>query len=137
MLQNRLTVAIENLQLAQTRTRRKLSDLRHELMSHIDPDDLEDSIPEVMEHEMALSQLREVESRLEAIEHALQRVEQGSYGICEHCGQPIDPARLEVMPETTLCIHCKSRGEQSFPQRMVSSEAEWMEAWRERKTIVE
>jgi len=137
MSQNQLMVAIENLRLEETRTRHKLSNLRNELMSHIGPDDLEDSIPEVMEHEMALSWLRELESRLEAIEHALQRVEQGSYGICEHCGQPIDPARLEVMPETTLCIHCKTSGEQPSPQRMSSSEVEWMEAWREHKTIME
>jgi DnaK suppressor protein len=45
---------------------------------------------------------------LEAIEDALMRLENGSYGLCEVCGQPIEPRRLEIMPETALCRNCQS-----------------------------
>jgi DnaK suppressor protein len=45
---------------------------------------------------------------LEAIEEALMRLENGSYGLCESCGQPIEPRRLEIMPETPLCRNCMS-----------------------------
>lgn len=48
---------------------------------------------------------------LEAIEEALQRLENGSYGECEACGQPIEPRRLEVMPETPFCRACMSQKE--------------------------
>lgn len=40
------------------------------------------------------------------VEHALKRVEVGSYGLCERCGEAIPVARLEVLPYTTFCVDC-------------------------------
>jgi DnaK suppressor protein len=40
------------------------------------------------------------------LRQALSDLERGDYGVCERCGQPIDPARLEVRPHTRLCIDC-------------------------------
>ena len=37
---------------------------------------------------------------------ALEKIEAGSYGVCDNCGKPIAPARLEVAPESVLCIGC-------------------------------
>jgi DnaK suppressor protein len=48
---------------------------------------------------------------LEAIEEALHRIEVGTYGLCESCGQAIEPRRLEVMPETPFCRNCMSQKE--------------------------
>ena len=48
---------------------------------------------------------------LEAIEEALQRLENGTYGTCESCGHAIEPRRLEVMPETPFCRNCMSQKE--------------------------
>jgi DnaK suppressor protein len=45
------------------------------------------------------------------IREALERIENGSYGICEECGNDISKERLEVRPVTTLCIECKKRQE--------------------------
>jgi DnaK suppressor protein len=42
------------------------------------------------------------------IEEALERVEEGSFGICEECGEDIGMKRLEARPVTTLCIDCKT-----------------------------
>ncbi len=42
---------------------------------------------------------------------ALTRIEQGIYGICERCGDPIAPERLEALPQATLCIGCQAAGE--------------------------
>jgi DnaK suppressor protein len=39
---------------------------------------------------------------------ALQRIEDGTFGICEECGEPISPQRLKARPVTTLCIECKT-----------------------------
>jgi RNA polymerase-binding protein DksA len=44
---------------------------------------------------------------LAEIEAALARVADGTYGICTNCGRPIDEARLEAQPWSTLCIDCK------------------------------
>lgn len=46
---------------------------------------------------------------LHKVEHALRRVEQGLYGVCESCGQDIPVARLEVLPYATKCVSCASR----------------------------
>jgi DnaK suppressor protein len=46
---------------------------------------------------------------LAEVEHALAKFEAGSYGLCENCGQPIAPARLEAKPAARLCINCASR----------------------------
>ena len=55
-------------------------------------------------------QLHRTEGRLaRAIEEALARIEQGIYGVCAVCQQPISKARLEAVPWTHLCRECKER----------------------------
>lgn len=44
---------------------------------------------------------------LDKIEKALRKIEEGSFGVCEECGEEISIKRLEARPETTLCIRCK------------------------------
>ena len=51
----------------------------------------------------------------EQVRDALRRRDQGSYGICESCGQPIPAERLEARPEATLCIACQRAQEASRP----------------------
>ena len=48
---------------------------------------------------------------LTEIEAALQRIEEGTYGTCRTCGQPISEERLEAIPYATQCIDCKRREE--------------------------
>jgi len=45
------------------------------------------------------------------IRQALQRIEDGSFGICESCGDEISEERLKARPVTTLCIECKTKQE--------------------------
>jgi DnaK suppressor protein len=57
-------------------------------------------------------QLAEIEARsVEEIETAIHRLDDGTYGLCEHCGRPIPPARLEALPSAVLCVKCKSEQE--------------------------
>ncbi len=44
---------------------------------------------------------------LEKINTALKKIEDGTFGTCENCEEPISLKRLEARPETTLCIRCK------------------------------
>jgi DnaK suppressor protein len=48
----------------------------------------------------------QVRGHLAEVEAALERLEVGSYGICERCGQPIAQARLEARPAASRCIRC-------------------------------
>jgi RNA polymerase-binding transcription factor DksA len=47
-------------------------------------------------------------TRLADVDAAIGRIDSGLYGICESCGGPIGEARLDAMPEATLCVTCKS-----------------------------
>ncbi len=51
------------------------------------------------------------------IKKALERIEDGSFGICEECGEEIGIKRLEARPVATLCIECKSRQEKEEKAR--------------------
>jgi len=60
------------------------------------------------------SQLAEVESReLASIRIALQRIEEGTYGLCEGCDGKIPLARLQALPYATTCIQCQREAEKS------------------------
>jgi len=50
-------------------------------------------------------------SMLEQIQHALSKLDDGSYGVCENCGNPIGKGRLQAFPRATLCVSCKEREE--------------------------
>ena len=50
-------------------------------------------------------------SQLKEIEAALKRIDDGDYGICQDCDEPINPRRLEVDPTARLCIDCASKAE--------------------------
>jgi len=56
------------------------------------------------EHLTAL--LDQTRDQLGRVDAALRRVDEGTYGVCEHCGEPIAPARLEARPTAALCIAC-------------------------------
>ncbi len=57
--------------------------------------------------------IRDRERRLiRKIQAALQRIDEGTYGLCEDCGEEINIARLKARPVTKLCINCKSRQEE-------------------------
>ncbi|TSB15021.1 TraR/DksA family transcriptional regulator [Streptomyces benahoarensis] len=61
------------------------------------------------EHELALaSNAREM---LLQTERALGRLDAGTYGLCENCGNPIGKARMQAFPRATLCVECKQKQE--------------------------
>ncbi|GIV26213.1 MAG: hypothetical protein KatS3mg027_0027 [Bacteroidia bacterium] len=66
------------------------------------------------------SQLAEMEGHeLMQIDYALQRIREGTYGICEECGKEIPLGRLQVMPYTTLCVECQAQQEEEYGEGYV------------------
>jgi RNA polymerase-binding transcription factor DksA len=53
--------------------------------------------------------VEQARAHLAEVDAALERVEDGTYGVCASCGRPIDPARLEARPIARTCITCASR----------------------------
>ncbi len=66
-----------------------------------------DSATETLSREIELSLEDNAERMLSAIDSALERLDQGTYGTCEACGRPISEERLEALPYATKCIDCK------------------------------
>ena len=62
--------------------------------------------------------IRDRERRLiRKIQSALQRIDDGTYGICDECGEEISIPRLKARPVTRLCINCKAKQEEEESQR--------------------
>ncbi|MCD0450836.1 TraR/DksA C4-type zinc finger protein [Actinocorallia sp. API 0066] len=61
------------------------------------------------EHELALT--NNSRDLLEQNERAIARIDAGTYGVCDNCGQAIGKARLQAFPRATLCVTCKQREE--------------------------
>jgi RNA polymerase-binding transcription factor DksA len=66
---------------------------------------------ETFEREKDLSILEQVEAELADVEHALRRLDEGTYGTCEVCGKPIPDERLEAMPAARLCLEHQAEAE--------------------------
>lgn len=87
-----------------------------------------DVATETFEREKDLSILDNIEGELAAIEHALQRLDDGSYGTCEACGKPIGDERLEAMPATRFCLEDQGLAEReqrvAAPNEIVDEDAD-------------
>ena len=58
-----------------------------------------------------------LEVSLARIERALAKLDEGTHGTCDACGEPIAPGRLEAMPDSVLCVACASREGRPRPSR--------------------
>lgn len=66
---------------------------------------------ETFEREKDMSILEQVEAELADVEHALRRLDDGTYGTCEVCGKEIAEERLEAMPAARLCLEHQEEAE--------------------------
>lgn len=67
-----------------------------------------DEASAVAEYDRNQAMLENDRALLRKIEAALERLDAGKYGICERCGKPINPRRLEALPYVTLCVDCQA-----------------------------
>ena len=58
---------------------------------------------------MNLALRKRVLAKIASLEDALKSLDEGDYGICDRCGEQIEPERLDILPDTTLCIRCAQR----------------------------
>lgn len=68
----------------------------------------EEGADEASELETRLALEKRLEESLKEVEHALEKYEAGTYGLCDSCGEPIEQARLEAIPQASLCMKCKA-----------------------------
>lgn len=69
---------------------------------------------ETFEREKDLSILEQVEAELTDVARALERINEGTYGLCEACGQPIADERLEAVPAARFCLEDQAEAEREI-----------------------
>ena len=107
----------EQLESEITAQREELRDSEDELAERLtDPvegagDDTADTGAKAFQREHDLALAYNTRDLLSMSERAIERMDAGTYGICESCGQVIGKARLQAFPKATLCVTCKQREE--------------------------
>jgi len=76
-----------------------------------DSGDIYDIASDERERELSLMLGDRDRKKLSEIDLALERIEDGSYGECEDCGEPVAEKRLEILPFTRVCVDCQSKHE--------------------------
>ena len=99
------------LEQEQAHTLTELERLRAVLSAEIEHDDIDDVASDLIERDKTHALILSLERKLEDINHAIEQAQEVGYGICEKCGKQINPDRLEIFPETTLCVGCKRASE--------------------------
>ena len=74
-------------------------------------EDFADAGTATFDRERDLSIRNNIRDLISQIDRAVGRIDDGVYGTCERCGQPIDAARLKALPHASLCLDCKRREE--------------------------
>ena len=72
-----------------------------------DVDNFDEESDEAEEMGNYLGVKKTQDARLNQIERALQKIKEGTYGVCEKCGEPIETEILDIYPESLLCKKCK------------------------------
>jgi DnaK suppressor protein len=102
----------ERLERQRSETQEELVRLQAELRSLAEPSADEADL-DAYEREKTWALVQRMQQKLQSIDRALELAQSGAYGICQNCGDRIEPARLEILPEATLCLSCQREYERS------------------------
>jgi len=85
----------------------EITELQRDRLTDSAGDDQADTGTKTFEREQEISLANSILERVNQVERALERLDEGSYGWCERCGNPIPVERLAAFPSATLCVTCK------------------------------
>lgn len=102
----------------------ELVHLREFLQAEVDVEP-DEGDAEVFEREKNAALIAVLERRLVDIDTALKSMEKGQYGVCQRCGKPIEPERLEVKPDATMCVSCQQEVERLSRRNRPQRQIEW------------
>ena len=84
-----------------------IAELQRDRLTDSAGDDQADTGTKTFEREQEISLANNILERINQVERALERLDEGGYGWCEKCGNPIPVERLAAFPSATLCVTCK------------------------------
>jgi DnaK suppressor protein len=101
---------IEKLEQQRQETLQELEHLRIELRNLAEPSADEADV-DAYEREKIWALVQTMQRKLKSLEQAIELTRSGAYGVCQSCGDRIDPARLDILPTATLCLKCQQEFE--------------------------
>lgn len=108
----------------QKQIREELENLRELMQAEVDVEP-DEGDAEIFEREKNAALIAVLERKLKDIEAALRSIEKGRYGICDRCGNAIEPERLEIKPDATLCVSCQQEVERLTRRNRPTRQIEW------------
>ena len=97
----------EELRAEHQQTIAEINELQRDRLTDSAGDDQADAGTKTFEREQELSLANGILDRVNQVERALERLDEGGYGWCERCGNQIPVERLAAFPSATLCVTCK------------------------------
>ncbi len=97
----------EELRAEYDQTLSEITELQRDRLTDSAGDDQADTGTKTFEREQEISLANSILERITQVERALERLDEGGYGWCERCGNPIPVERLAAFPSATLCVTCK------------------------------
>jgi len=85
----------------------EITELQRDRLTDSAGDDQADTGTKTFEREQEITLANNILERITQVERALERLDEGGYGWCERCGNPIPVERLAAFPSATLCVTCK------------------------------
>lgn len=107
---------LEKLEQQRQDTLKELEHLRGELRNMAEPS-ADEADTDAYEREKIWALVQSMQRKLESIDQAIRCAQSGTYGICQNCGGRIEPARLEILPEASLCLNCQREMERKNRRR--------------------
>ena len=118
---------VKSLRKVRERTVLEIARLGRSLQAEIEPasahdtDAAADVAADIYERGKTISLIRGLEAKLHSLDRAIEMASKGTYGVCEKCGTEIPQERLDIMPETTLCVHCAGKLEMGIRRSRVAT----------------
>jgi len=106
-IRNALSARHDELREEYDHTLSDIAELQRDRLTDSAGDDQADTSTKTFEREQEISLANNILERINQVERALERLDEGSYGWCERCGNPIPVERLAAFPSATLCVSCK------------------------------
>ncbi|WP_432899013.1 TraR/DksA family transcriptional regulator [Micromonospora matsumotoense] len=101
----------DELRAEYDQTLSEITELQRDRLTDSAGDDQADTGTKTFEREQEISLANNIRERITQVERALERLDEGGYGWCERCGNPIPVERLAAFPSATLCVTCKQLAE--------------------------
>lgn len=112
---------LQSLENKRDDLRKRIREVRQDGLHIVQESDPVDEAIEFSRRDTATHELKRLAHQLATVDRAIQRVKDGTYGICEECNEEIPSKRLECVPEAILCLECQRMAEERAKEERLAA----------------